>query len=406
MFSSMHHALPALICIVIAPVVSAEVLIRVDYPGANVIVERQENDVVSLRQDLRDTKGWWFYWNFEATGTPGQTATFRFMDGNVIGTRGPALSYDGGASWTWLGLDTTRVEGKQVAFTHTFREHQATARFAFAPPYQRADLERWLNARPDNAHIRMNTLCESEQGRQVPRLHLGQLTSEPDFRVLLTARHHCCESMASYVLEGLMEAISGESDEARWFQAHVEALVIPFVDLDGVEQGDQGKNRIPRDHGRDYQGESIYRATRALRDFVPTWAAGRLRFTLDIHCPHIRGAGNEHIYQVGHSNPAVWKEQQRFAGILANQPDLPLPYKAENDMPFGEAWNNVSNYTAGAGVFHWTATLDGVKYASAMEIPYANAGEATITPDAARQFGGTLLTAIRTWLESQPAPAP
>jgi len=382
----------------------ADVAIHANYPGANIIVERQEAETVYLKQDLRDTKGWWFYWNFEATGSSGETVTFCFTDGNVIGTRGPALSYDAGVTWAWLGPDSTRVEGKQVSFTYVFSEAHPTVRFAFAPPYQQADLKRWLEAHQSDLHLRTDTLCESEQGRDVPRLHLGQLTGEPRYRILLTARHHSCESMASFVLEGLMEAMLDDSDDARWFRMHGEALVIPFVDLDGVEDGDQGKNRIPRDHGRDYQGESLYNSTRALRNFVPGWSDGLLRFTLDIHCPHIRGPGNERVYQVGHAEPTIWREQQRFAQILATQPDLPLPYAATNDMPYGEAWNKASNYTAGAGVFHWCGNLDGVGYASAIEVPYANAGDTTVTPDLARAFGAALLPAIRTWLETlQPA---
>lgn len=34
--------------------------IDVNYPGGNVIVEHLDGDTVQLRQDLRDTKGWWF----------------------------------------------------------------------------------------------------------------------------------------------------------------------------------------------------------------------------------------------------------------------------------------------------------------------------------------------------------
>jgi hypothetical protein len=65
--------------------------------------------------------------------------------------------------------------------------------------------------------------------------------------------------MASYSLEGLMEGILAGDDVGRWLAGHVEFLVVPFVDKDGVEEGDQGKNRRPHDHNRDYgPGVSIY----------------------------------------------------------------------------------------------------------------------------------------------------
>lgn len=370
------------------------------YPGGNVIVEQQDAQGARLRQDIRDTEGWWFYWNFAIAGAGGKTLTFHFTDGNVIGTRGPACSTDDGQTWSWLGTESVNVDGKTVSFTHTFNTEATSVRFAFAPPYQTADLKRFLAIHANDPNLAVETLCTSEKGRTVERLHLGQRTGTPTHRILLTARHHSCESVAGYVLEGMMEAMLSDTTEGRWFREHVEALVIPFVDKDGVEEGDQGKNRIPRDHGRDYQGESLYRSTGALRSYVPTWSEGRLRLTLDIHCPHIRGAGNEHIYQVGHASPAIWKEQQRFAHILASIPDSPLPYAASNDMPFGTSWNAPKNYTQGAGVFHWSAELEGVRMASAIEIPYANAGETTILPENARAFGATLLTAICQYLEN------
>ena len=83
-------------------------IVDANYPGGNIIVERIEGDTVFLHQDLRDTSGWWFYWNFRVRGAAGRTLTFKFTDGNPIGTLGPALSGDQGRSWTWLGTDSVR----------------------------------------------------------------------------------------------------------------------------------------------------------------------------------------------------------------------------------------------------------------------------------------------------------
>lgn len=394
---------PAIACvgaILLATASSADVAIHTDYPGANIIVERQEDHAVYLRQDLRDTEGWWFYWNFGATAAASETVTFHFTHRNVIGTRGPAASLDGGESWSWLGMDSVEAVDGGVAFTYTFDADATAVRFAFAPPYQAADLDTFLARHEGHPHLAVETLCETEQGRPVERLRLGRLDGAPAHRILLTARHHSCESVASYVLEGLMGALLADTDTGAWFREHVEVLAIPLVDKDGVEDGDQGKNRKPRDHGRDYAGEALYNSTRAIRAYVPAWSEGLLRFTLDFHCPYIRGAYNEHIYQVGHADPAIWREQQRFARLLEAVPDRPLSYTAAGDLPYGEAWNTGGNYTEGAPVSRWTVGLDGVRYASTLEVPYANAGDTTVTPENARAFGAAMLTAIRAWLET------
>ncbi len=98
-----------------------------------------------------------------------------------------------------------------------------------------------------------------------------------------------CEMMTNYALEGLIaHVLQSPAADAAWLRANVEFLIVPFVDKDGVEHGDQGKNRQPRDHGRDYAGASLHPACAALRDLLPVWSAGMLRVVLDLHCPWIR----------------------------------------------------------------------------------------------------------------------
>ena len=51
--------------------------------------------------------------------------------------------------------------------------------------------------------------------------------------------------MANYELEGLLTAITADDDLGRWYQQHVSAFIVPFVDKDGVEDGDQGQESPP-----------------------------------------------------------------------------------------------------------------------------------------------------------------
>jgi hypothetical protein len=60
------------------------------------------------------------------------------------------------------------------------------------------------------------------------------------------------------------DEILKDSDDARWLQRHVDFLVIPMVDHDGVEAGDQGKNRMPRDHTADFTSEIPYAQVRGV----------------------------------------------------------------------------------------------------------------------------------------------
>ena len=169
---------------------------RIDtkYPGGNAIVESIDGDTVHLRPDLRDTEGWWFYWNFKVAGAAGRTLTFHFGGRNPIGARGPAVSSDDGATWSWLGAD--KVKG--AAFSYAFPADGGSVQFAFTVPYQEANLRKFLAKHKRPGILAVETLCKSAKGRNVegpPRRVSGR--GSHAIGVLITARHHACEAMAS-----------------------------------------------------------------------------------------------------------------------------------------------------------------------------------------------------------------
>ena len=353
-------------------------------PGGNIVVDRIEGDSVSVHQDLRDTAGDWFYWMFRVRGAQGRTLTFHFTKGNVIGVLGPAMSADGGLTWTWLGKDA--VAGS--SFKHAFSADEKDVRFCVSIPYFEADLQRFL-ARHDA--VRVETLCETKKGRKVERLRLGTGST----RLLFTARHHACEMIASYVLEGIL----AEALDDPWYRASTEILAVPFVDKDGVEDGDQGKNRKPRDHNRDYVGESIHESTKALREYAPAWADGRLKFAMDLHCPALRGDHNETIYFVGSEDAENSKRIEKLSAILEAGQTGPLKYSSRDFVPFGTAWNTSANFKQGTPLARWALGLPGGPISTTLEVSYANANGATVTADSARALGRDLARAIRKLLE-------
>ncbi len=368
------------------------------FPGGNIIVDRQAGDTVFLRQDLRDTEGDWFYWCFRVRGAAGRRLSFYFTAGDVIGVRGPAVSRDGGETWAWLGRDCVI----ETAFTHTFGEGDADVRFCFGMPYQEPRLERVLAGVAGRPDLRRDLLCRTTKGRVIERLHVGCLERVPAHRVLVTCRHHCCEMMASYAAEGLLEAVlTGDECGLRWLRENVELLLIPFVDKDGVEDGDQGKNRRPHDHNRDYGSECVHAAPRALREFVPAWSDGRLRAAFDLHCPWIRGHWNEVIYHVGSPEPRLWEEQNRFASVQEATQREYLRVRAADNLPFGQDWN-VGQLGIDQQTFAgWAGTLPGIRLATTIELPYANAGGFEVNQTTAKRFGYDLARALAAYLQER-----
>jgi hypothetical protein len=367
-----------------------------------------DGDTIRLHQDLRDTRGDWFYWYFRVRGAAGRTLSFQFPRGNVIGVRGPAVSLDEGESWTWLG--TAAVN--DTSFRYAFAPDADEVRFSFAMPHVQSDLRKFLKAYDGHQNLKVGTLCETRNGRTIELLHLGRLDGECDHRILITCRHHACEMMANYVLEGMMEAILADSEDGNWFRQHVEFVMIPFVDKDGVEEGDQGKNRKRHDHGLDYAGESIYPSVRAIKELVPEWSEGRLRFSLDFHCPWIRGAKHEillfpHLYRLRATG-----QIERAAAFLKTLETLqtgPLAFKTDDSLLFTgwgatpyekSAWTRPPQQAPPRSISLWVTNLPGVHFASGLEIPYANVSGTPVTVASAQAFGHDLARATRRYLEN------
>lgn len=387
--------------LLLAPWIIADgVRVDTNYPGGNIIIERTEGDTLFIKPDLRDTHGWWFYWNFRVTGAAGRVLTFCFTNQNPIGVRGPAVSLDQGLNWQWLGSNSVRqvIGRKAWEFTYKFDDRDGDVRFSYEIPYLEADLNRFLERYHGNKSLAVEELCRTDKGRKVECLRLGKLTADPKYRVFLTARHHACESVPSYALEGIMEEVLADSAEGKIWREQIELMIIPFVDKDGVEEGDQGKNRKPHDHNRDYNEKSIHAEVTAIMEKVPVWGKGKLMFAMDMHCPHIRGDYNEHIYFAGGSDPVMWERVMDFSSMLEAGITGPLPYRASGNLPFGKGWNTSGNYKQGKNCASWMREIPGIKFASGIEIPYANTQGTEVNAITARAFGHDLGRTILKYL--------
>ena len=363
------------------------------FPGGNILVDGIDGDVARIHQDLRDTEGDWFYWSFRVRGAHGRTVRFEFTGSNPIGVRGPAVSADGGKSWQWLG--TAAVTGQ--SFAYTFAHDAREVYFALGIPYLESHLHAFLAKHRANSHLIVSELCKTKRGRSVELLRAGRIDGKPAHRVLLTARHHSCEAVVNYTLDGLLDSVLSTGALGDWFREHVEILAVPFMDKDGVEDGDQGKNRKPYDHNRDY-GTDLYASVSALRKLVPDWSGGRLRAALDLHCPWIRSGNNETIYFVGTSSAEHWNHVGAFSQILERERTGPLPFQSADNLAFGLGWNTYNGPLMMCQ--NWAQSLPGVRLAATLEIPYANASGAGVSAESAHAFGRDLAVALQHYLKT------
>ena len=359
------------------------VTINTDFPGGNVLVEKNEEGAVNVAPDLRGDSPW-FYWYFEAVATRPGRVSFVFPEkvvgfqNGAIGLQGPAVSTDDGKSWKWMGTST--VTGK--SFYYDFQEKGEKVRLAVTIPYLQAHLDDFLKRNAGNPHLKTSVLTKSRHGRSVELVQIGK--PERDVKsVLVTARHHAVETMASYVQEGFLQAAMSETALGEEFRKRYVLYAVPFMDKDGVEEGDQGKNRKPHDHNRDYGPTSIYPEVQAIRELDK---AKNIELSLDFHCPTLVMPDHQVMYFVGPkdhpaNNFANVTEFARLikAGLPAGAPVGPLVWLTPESK--AKPMNS-----------HYFGFKPGILMAATLEFPFAPPGKNT-DPASCRKYGEVVLGA-------------
>lgn len=297
--------------------------IHADFDGGNVKVLHVEGDTVFLQNELRDTTTDWFFWSFCVEGAEGRTLTFVF-DRNWVGYFGAAVS-DDYEHWRWSEARTS-----PSSFTYTFSSDESKVYFAHDMVYSARNFSAFLH----RTGIEAQVLCHSGQGRAVPMIRLGN----GEKKIFLTSRHHACESTGTYVLEGFIEEYLRSPIE------DTELIVVPMVDYDGVVCGDQGKNRAPHDHNRDYTDAPIYPETAAIMALA---RRENVFLAIDFHSPYHLGGRNDKVFVVrkfDEKKPLF----DRFGALLEHSCDEcgGMRYFLCDDMMPNTSWNIDTSPTA------------------------------------------------------------
>ena len=379
------------------------VMVDADMQAGNIIVDGIDGDTIRVRQDLRDSDEW-FYWAFRVRGAAGRTLKFEFTDkygGGPVGVRGPVVSKDGGKTFSYPLDGKSRANG----FTYSFGPGEDDVLFYECYPYVRANWDVFVAKHADAVGRKfvVGTLCKSRKGADVPCARFGCIDREPKFRVFMSARHHCSETMASWVLEGVGEAFLSDDGLGNWLRGNVELMMVPFADYDGAQAGDQGKWRRPHDHNRDY-AEFIYPETKAITEWIAGHAGGRLDMFIDVHCPWLSGKYNEWLYTPW-KDPKILPDvaaEHRFSTLLEKLQCGTMRYRATDDLQFGKEWNTGGNYAQGWSAVTWACRkVKGLKVVRSCEVPFANANGAVVTPESCRDLGRDIAKVFRAILEEQ-----
>ncbi len=355
--------------------------------SGNIEVLQIDGDRVRVERELRDTRPDrdWFYWSFRVTGAAGRTVTFEFPHKNRIGYWGAAVSHDR-IHWSWTGNREISIspDGTPLeSFTYTFGEDENEVYFAHNMVYVPARFEAFCAAN----ELKIEELCLSNKGRSVPFARFGS----GDKKILLTSRHHACESTGTHVMESVFQCFIDEPLEGY------EIICVPFMDYDGVADGDQGKHRLPHDHNRDYPldgKESLYTTCGAIRRYVDE---NSILFAFDFHSPKHLGGINDKvsvIYNTVESQPRL----KRFTKIFKSKTtDASIPYDPVNDVPPNTGWNKDTN----EDFARYLARKPENRLAFTLETPYFGEGDGSVVvnEESMRELGKCFASAVREYIQ-------
>lgn len=351
-----------------------DIYIDKEFPGGNIKVNSIEQEEIHIEQEIRDSGEWWFYWCFRAGNLEGRTIRFVFDNGEVLGPYGPSVSTDG-IHWKWAGTETLL---NRSAFVYKFGEDEKEVYFSFSIPYQAKHFDLLKEKLSPNKRIMYDVLHVSEGGRPNPYMRFGNVQTGK--HIYFTCRHHACESTASYMLEGTVEFLLGQSED---FLEKYCIHIFPFVDIDGVENGDQGKARIPHDHNRDYLDKPIYSFTRSLYQYVEQYPPCLFA---DYHSPW-KWEGRNDVFFIVKSPGEMDGRQNAFAEILEavierNRGEHDIPYRKEDNIDAGVEWNTGSSPTSTKYFIDQGADL-----AMGFEVPYFGTDGIVYTAERLRKLG-------------------
>jgi hypothetical protein len=288
-----------------------------------------------------------------------------------------------GADWERTGAPELieLPDGRRQA-AWTLDVTKASLDFAFSFPYGRDDVQQLIQQTGGYWHL--DTIGVSQGGRPLLRLSndYGRAKGSRPGLYLMT-RQHSGEVSGSWVLDGVLRRFAELGDAAPLVWA------APMGNIDGVEQGDYGKDSFPYDVNRAWGNPPMRHETLVFQQDVRRWAQRcRAVAGFDFHSPGASEADG--IYAFVHKSeklPAVAAAATEWAGAVgkALEPEFAAPnFTRSGD--YLSRWNTLRF----GGFCQEEMKIPGV----AFETPYGMIRKIVLTREKYREAGRRIADAL------------
>ncbi|MBU1881038.1 hypothetical protein KKA08_03325, partial [bacterium] len=105
---------------------------------------------------------------------------------------------------------------------------------AYFQPFTLSDLETYLQAISTRENVSVSVLGQSEEGRDIPMVMLPSIGASEDTQTIwIVTREHPGEAPASFVCQGMIEALLSDEYKSLWQKFSFK--IVPILNVDGVE---------------------------------------------------------------------------------------------------------------------------------------------------------------------------
>jgi hypothetical protein len=195
------------------------------------------------------------HFHFRLHARPGAALTLEFRnldnvyngrEASVAGELKVAVLSPDGKAWKPVPLE--RLPGDRVRLAVTMPGPELYV--ARVEPYRLSDLDSWLASIAKNPLVEITPIGKTVEGRGLEIVRVGR--PDAPYRVFLRARAHPWEPGGNWVVQGLVNRLLRDDDEAGKYLERYCVYVLPMANKDGVARGLTRFNLRGKDLNRDW----------------------------------------------------------------------------------------------------------------------------------------------------------
>ncbi len=288
------------------------------------------------------------------------------------------------AGWTRLdGARRVELDDGRLWYEWTIDRVDRSVEVAACYPYGLAELDELVGQ--TNGFWRRDAIGLSQRGRPLTRLWNDPGTDDEDARkpgLYLLARQHAGETPGGWVLDGFLRRLAGQGRD------DLTVWAVPLTNVDGVVEGDYGKDNFPYDLNRAWGRPPMRHETLVMQRDVGLWARrSRPACLIDFHAPGLADTHGVYAFGLDYEDPLRAERYARYVeamrtslGELARAAD-----EFDRRARYASRWSTpwFAQYAKACGQVGFS-----------VEVPYQAAGETIFTRALYRQAGERMADAV------------